>query len=78
MSARASSRERRERRRNMTTRPLDVIHHVGMYMCECMYVHMDARADSMQVCVRVRLCARARVGSGTRAFTTRVHIYVYV
>ncbi len=49
MSVRACARDRRERWRNTTARPLDVIHHVGMYMCECMYMHMDARADSMQV-----------------------------
>jgi hypothetical protein len=32
-----------------------------------MYVHMDVRVDSMHVCVRVRACVRARVGSGTGA-----------
>jgi hypothetical protein len=31
MSARACAREWQ---RNATARPLDVIHHVGMYMCE--------------------------------------------
>jgi hypothetical protein len=32
------------------------IHHVGMYMFECVHVHMDVRLDCMQVCVRVRTC----------------------
>ena len=67
MSTRACARERRERRCNATALPLDVCHHVCMYMCECMYVHMDVRVDSMQACVRVRTCVRARVESGTRA-----------
>jgi hypothetical protein len=77
---RACARTRRERRRNMTTQPLDVIHHVRMYMCECMYVHMDARADSMQVCVRVRVRAgaRARRERHTRAPTRRVSLRAYI
>ncbi len=67
VSARACVRERCERRRNTTARPLDVIHHVGMCMSECMNVHMCVRVDSMQGCVRVRTCVRARGGSGTCA-----------
>ncbi len=56
MSARACSRERRQWRRNATAGPLDVYHPVCMYMCECVYMHMDVRVDSMPVCARVRTC----------------------
>jgi hypothetical protein len=60
MSAHACARERR---RNATARPLDVCHHVRMCMCECMYVHMCVRVDSMQACasrrVRMPTCAHA-------------------
>ena len=72
MSARASAREGRERRRNPTARPLDVIHHVGMYMCECMDVHMDVRVESLQVSVhsRVGACARASGAAHARAHET--------
>jgi hypothetical protein len=78
MSARACARERRERRRNTPARPLDVIHHVGMYMCECMNGHMDVREDSMQVRVRVRTCARRErlVRAPTRRVTLRAYICV--
>ncbi len=82
MSARACAREQRERRRNTTARPLDVCHHVGMYMCECMYMHTCVRVGSLRVCVRVRTCMCARVGSGTRArprdVYDHVHTFIYV
>jgi hypothetical protein len=74
MSARACARERRGRQRGTTARPLDGIHNVGMYMCECMYVHMDVRVGSMQVCVR----ARARRERRTRAPTRRVSLRAYI
>ncbi len=81
MSARACAFERRERLRNTTARPLDAIHHVGMYMCEQMYVHMDVRVHSMQVsvlCVRAYVRARARRERHTRAPTRGVSLRAYI
>jgi hypothetical protein len=74
MSARACARERRERRRNTTARPLDVYHHVCMSTCECVYLHMDVCVDSMQVRVR----ARARRELHRRAPTRRVSLRAYI
>jgi hypothetical protein len=84
MSARACLREQRERRRNTSAQPLDVIHHVGMYMCECMYMHMDVRVDSMQVSVCVCVCAcecaagAAHARAHEMCITTYIHLRAYV
>jgi hypothetical protein len=76
MSTRACARERRERRGNATALPLDVCHHVCMYMCECMYVRMCVRVDSMHVHVRacVHVRARARRKRHSRAPHTSTYI----
>jgi hypothetical protein len=58
-------------------RRLDVYHNVGMYTCECMYMHVHVRVDSMHVRVHARTCTRARVGSGTRACPRDVYHYVH-
>jgi hypothetical protein len=77
MIARASARARRERRRNTTARPLDVYHPVGMYLCECVYVHM-AYVCTCRFHASVCACAYVRARTHREWHTRRVHIYVYV
>ncbi len=78
--ARSCARERQERRRTASARPLDVYHHVGMHMCQCVYMHVCVRVDSMQVCLCVRVCAAgaAHAHDHEMCITTCIHLRMHV
>ncbi len=50
--------------------------YVGTSTCERMYMHMCVRVDSMQACVFVRACLRARRERRPLVVCHYVHIYV--
>ncbi len=65
MSARARACAR-ERRRNPSAGPLDVIHRVCMSTCECMYMYVCACRPHASVCPCACVCARDGSGGATR------------